>query len=200
MKVLKFGGTSCGTVDSIQSVLSIIKETLKKGEKIAVVFSAMGGVTNQLIETGKRASVSDLSYFDLVKAIEERHFNVVRALIDVKAQSKVFANIRTIINELEDLLKGVSLIREISSRTADLIVSFGERLSTTLIYEILHAQGVDCQFLDARKVIRTNDSFGMAEVDFDTTNRLIQEHFAKTKSLQLITGFIGSTDKAKLQL
>jgi aspartokinase/homoserine dehydrogenase 1 len=91
----------------------------------------------------------------------------------------------------------VSLIREISSRTADLIVSFGERLSTTLIYEILHAQGVDCQFLDARKVIRTNDSFGMAEVDFDTTNRLIQEHFAKTKSLQLITGFIGSTDKGE---
>lgn len=197
MKVLKFGGTSCGTVDSIQSVLSIIKGNLEKGEKIAVVFSAMGGVTNQLIETGKRASVSDLSYFDLVKAIEERHFNVVRALIDVKAQSKVFANIRTIINELEDLLKGVSLIREISSRTADLIVSFGERLSTTLIYEILHAQGVDCQFLDARKVIRTNDSFGMAEVDFDTTNRLIQEHFAKTKSLQLITGFIGSTDKGE---
>jgi aspartokinase/homoserine dehydrogenase 1 len=158
MKVLKFGGTSCGTVESIQSVLSIIKGNLEKGEKIAVVFSAMGGVTNQLIETGKRAAVSDLSYFDLVKAIEERHFNVVRALIDVKAQSKVFANIRTIINELEDLLKGVSLIREISSRTADLIVSFGERLSTTLIYEILHAQGVDCQFLDARKVIRTNDT------------------------------------------
>ena len=133
----------------------------------------------------------------LFRSIENRHFEVVRALIDVKAQSKVFANIRTIINELDDLLKGISLIKEISLRTCDLVVSFGERLSTTLIYEILKAQGIDCQFLDARKVIRTNANFGMAEVDFAVTNRLIQEYFSKTKSLQLITGFIGSTEKGE---
>ncbi|MET3127287.1 aspartokinase/homoserine dehydrogenase 1 [Arcicella rosea] len=197
MKVLKFGGTSCGTTESIQAVLGIIKGKQAKGEKIAAVFSAMGGVTNQLLKAGDLASTGDTTYFDIVKGIEDRHFTVVRALIDVKAQSKVFANIRTIINELEDLLKGVSLIREISARTSDLIVSFGERLSTTLIHEILHAQGVDCQFLDARKVIRTDANFGMAAVNFEVTNRQIQEHFAKTKSLQLITGFIGSTEKGE---
>lgn len=197
MKVLKFGGTSCGTTESIQAVLGIIKGKQAKGEKIAAVFSAMGGVTNQLLKAGDLASTGDTSYFDIVKGIEDRHFTVVRALIDVKSQSKVFANIRTIINELEDLLKGVSLIREISARTSDLIVSFGERLSTTLIHEILHAQGVDCQFLDARKVIRTDANFGMAAVNFEVTNRQIQEHFAKTKSLQLITGFIGSTEKGE---
>lgn len=197
MKVLKFGGTSCGTTESIQAVLEIIKGKQAKGEKIAAVFSAMGGVTNQLLKAGDLASTGDTTYFDIVKGIEDRHFTVVRALIDVKAQSKVFANIRTIINELEDLLKGVSLIREISARTSDLIVSFGERLSTTLIHEILHAQGVDCQFLDARKVIRTDANFGMAAVNFEVTNRQIQEHFAKTKSLQLITGFIGSTEKGE---
>ncbi|MEA5138994.1 bifunctional aspartate kinase/homoserine dehydrogenase I [Arcicella rigui] len=197
MKVLKFGGTSCGTTESIQAVLGIIKGKQAKGEKIAAVFSAMGGVTNQLLKAGDLASTGDTSYFDIVKGIEDRHFTVVRALIDVKAQSKVFANIRTIINELEDLLKGVSLIREISARTSDLIVSFGERLSTTLIYEILHAQGVDCQFLDARKVVRTDAHFGMAAVNFEVTNRQIQTYFAKTKSLQLITGFIGSTEKGE---
>lgn len=197
MKVLKFGGTSCGTTESIQAVLGIIKGKQAKGEKIAAVFSAMGGVTNQLLKAGDLASTGDTTYFDIVKGIEDRHFTVVRALIDVKAQSKVFANIRTIINELEDLLKGVSLIREISARTSDLIVSFGERLSTTLIHEILHAQGVDCQFLDARKVIKTDANFGMAAVNFEVTNRQIQEHFAKTKSLQLITGFIGSTEKGE---
>lgn len=197
MKVLKFGGTSCGTTESIQAVLGIIKGKQAKGEKIAAVFSAMGGVTNQLLKAGDLASTGDTAYFDIVKGIEDRHFTVVRALIDVKAQSKVFANIRTIINELEDLLKGVSLIREISARTSDLIVSFGERLSTTLIYEILHAQGVDCQFLDARKVVRTDAHFGMAAVNFEVTNRQIQAHFAKTKSLQLITGFIGSTEKGE---
>jgi aspartokinase/homoserine dehydrogenase 1 len=197
MKVLKFGGTSCGTVESIQAVLGIIKGKQAKGEQVAAVFSAMGGVTNRLIETGQKASTNDLTYFDTVKAIEERHFEVVRALIDVKAQSKVFANIRTIINELEDLLKGVSLIREISPRTGDLIVSFGERLSTTLIYSILNAEGVDCQYLDARKVIRTNDNFGMASVDFAVTDAQIQAYFAQTKALQLITGFIGSTEKGE---
>ena len=197
MKVLKFGGTSCGTIDSIQAVLGIIKGKQAKGEQVAAVFSAMGGVTNQLLKAGDLASVGDTTYFDLIKEIENRHFTVVRALIDVKSQSKVFANIRTIINELEDLLKGVSLIREISSRTSDLIVSFGERLSTTLIYEILHAQGVDCQFLDARKVVRTDGNFGMAAVNFEVTNAQIQTYFSKTKSLQLITGFIGSTEKGE---
>jgi aspartokinase/homoserine dehydrogenase 1 len=197
MKVLKFGGTSCGTIDSIQAVLSIIKSKQAKGEQVAAVFSAMGGVTNQLLKAGDLASVGDTTYFDLVKEIENRHFTVVRALIDVKSQSKVFANIRTTINELEDLLKGVSLIREISDRTSDLIVSFGERLSTTLIYEILHAQGVDCQFLDARKVVRTDGNFGMAAVNFEVTNAQIQTYFSKTKSLQLITGFIGSTEKGE---
>ncbi len=197
MKVLKFGGTSCGTTESIQAVLGIIKGKIAQGAQVAAVFSAMGGVTNQLLKAGDLASTGDTSYFDIVKGIEDRHFTVVRALIDVKAQSKVFANIRTIINELEDLLKGVSLIREISARTSDLIVSFGERLSTTLIYEILHAQGVDCQFLDARKVIKTDANFGMAAVNFAETNQLIQAYFAKRKALQLITGFIGSTDKGE---
>ncbi len=197
MKVLKFGGTSCGTVNSIQAVLEIIKGKQAQEKGVAAVFSAMGGVTNKLLEAGLKATEGDLTYLDIVQAIENRHFEVVRALIDVKSQSKVFANIRTIINELDDLLKGISLIRETSNRTSDLVVSFGERLSTTLIYEILHAQGVDCQYLDARKVIRTNANFGMAEVDFEVTNRQIQEHFSKTKSLQLITGFIGSTEKGE---
>ncbi len=197
MKVLKFGGTSCGTATSIQLVLNIIKAKQAKEGQIAAVFSAMGGVTNKLIEAGHLATQNDSTYFDIVREIENRHFEVVRALINVKLQSKVFANIRTIINELEDLLKGVSLIREISTRTSDLIVSFGERLSTTLIHEILHAQGVDCQYLDARKVIRTDATFGIASVDFAVTNRQIQEHFSKTKSFQLITGFIGSTEKGE---
>jgi bifunctional aspartokinase / homoserine dehydrogenase 1 len=197
MKVLKFGGTSCGTVASIQAVLEIIKGKQAQEKGVAAVFSAMGGVTNKLLEAGAKATDGDLTYLEIIQAIENRHFEVVRALIDVKSQSKVFANIRTIINELDDLLKGISLIRETSTRTSDLVVSFGERLSTTLIYEILKAQGVDCQYLDARKVVRTNANFGMAEVNFEVTNRQIQEHFSKTKSLQLITGFIGSTEKGE---
>jgi aspartokinase/homoserine dehydrogenase 1 len=115
-------------------------------------------------------------------------------LIEIKNQSRVFANIRTLFNELEDVLKGISLIKELSQRSLDLIVSFGERLCTTLIYEILKSQGIDCQYLDARKLINTNSNFGMAEVNFEKTNAQIQDYFSKTSSLQLITGFIGAND------
>ncbi len=194
MKVLKFGGTSCGNQESIQAVIEIIKSKIAKNEKFAVVFSAMGGLTNKLIETADLAVKADDSYFELLKEAEERHFAVVRALIEIKNQSRVFANIRTLFNELEDVLKGISLIKELSQRSLDLIVSFGERLSTTLIFEILKSQNLDCQYLDARKIINTNSNFGMAEVNFEKTNAQIQDYFSKTSSLQLITGFIGAND------
>lgn len=193
MKVLKFGGTSVGTVESINQVIQIIKENLDEGRKIAVVYSAMGGVTNRLIDIGKMASQSDPEYSDQLRSVEERHFNAVRGLIDVKNQSGAIAKVKGLFNELEDLLRGVSLIKELSIRTLDLIVSFGERLSTTIVTETLKNRGIDAEFLDARKVIKTNDVFGYADVNFDLTNELIRKYFAQTNKLQCITGFIGST-------
>ena len=193
MKVLKFGGTSVGTVESINQVIQIIKENLDEGRKIAVVYSAMGGVTNRLIEIGKMASQSDPEYTEQLRSVEERHFNAVRGLIDVKNQSGAIAKVKGLFNELEDLLRGVSLIKELSLRTLDLIVSFGERLSTTIITETLKNRGIDAEFLDARKVIKTNDVFGYADVNFELTNELIRKYFAQTNKLQCITGFISST-------
>lgn len=193
MKVLKFGGTSVGTVESINQVIQIIKENLDEGLKIAVIYSAMGGVTNRLIETGKMAAQSDPEYLEQLRLLEERHFNAIRGLIDVKNQSGAIAKVKGLLNELEDLLRGVFLIKELSMRTLDLIVSFGERLSTTVITEALKNRGIDAEFLDARKVIKTNDAFGHADVNFEMTNELIRKHFAQTNKLQCITGFIGST-------
>lgn len=193
MKVLKFGGTSVGTVESINQVIQIIKENLDEGLKIAVVYSAMGGVTNRLIEVGKLASQADTEYLETLRSLEERHFNAVRGLIDIKNQSSAIAKVKGLFNELEDLLRGVSLIKELSMRTLDLIVSFGERLSTTIITETLKNRGIEAEFLDARKVIKTNDIFGYADVNFELTNELIRKHFAQTNKLQCITGFIGST-------
>ena len=197
MNVLKFGGTSVGSVESIKQVINIIEEHRRNDSDIAVVFSAMGGVTNQLIEIGRMATNGNTDYSELVRRIEDRHFNVVKALIPVKEQSKVFAGIRGVINELEDLLRGVSLIRELSARTLDLITSFGERLSTVVITECLKSRGVSAQFCDARTIIKTDDQFGHAEVNYTLTNQLIQEYFAKSTALQLITGFIASTEKGE---
>ncbi len=205
MQVLKFGGTSVGSVDSIKQVIQIIEnhrrgDGLQEGSQIAVVFSAMGGITNQLIEIGRMATNGEPDYMELVRRIEDRHFNVVKALIPIKEQGKVFAHIRGIINELEDLLRGVSLIRELTLRTHDLITSFGERLSTTVITECVNSRGIAAQFCDARKIIKTDTQFGQAEVNYTLTNQLIQDYFAKSAErpgapVQMITGFIGSTEK-----
>jgi len=193
MKVLKFGGTSVGTIESINQVIQIIEENLNEGHKIAVVFSAMGGVTNKLIEIGKLASISDLEYLNILKSVEERHILAIKGLIDIKNQSSSIAKVKGLFNELEDLLRGVTLIKELSNRTGDLIVSFGERLSTTIITETLKNRGIDAAFLDARKIIKTNDNFGYADVNFELTNNLIKKYFGQTNQLQCITGFIGST-------
>jgi aspartokinase/homoserine dehydrogenase 1 len=200
MQVLKFGGTSVGTVESIKQVIQIIDNHRQNGDQITVVFSAMGGITNQLIEIGRMATTGETDYMELVRRIEDRHFNVIKALIPVKEQSKVFAHIRGIINELEDLLRGVSLIRELTLRTHDLITSFGERLSTTVITECVKSRGIPAQFCDARTIIKTNAQFGQAEVNYNLTNQLVQDYFAKTNDragapVQMVTGFIGSTEK-----
>lgn len=146
MKVLKFGGTSVGSVDSIKTVISILENNLANGERIAVVFSAMGGVTNRLIEIGKMAAAGNAEYIEFLKVVEERHFAIVRGMINVKNQSSTFAAVRGLFNELGDILKGVSWIKELSERTLDLIMSFGERLSTLVITEILKSKGVTANF------------------------------------------------------
>lgn len=197
MKVLKFGGTSVGTADSIQRVIDIILKNLTQGNEIAVVFSAMGGVTNQLIEAGRQAASGNEAYLELIRGLEKRHFDVIKTLIGVKAQGKVFATIKGQLNELEDLLRGVFLIRELSARTLDLVLSFGERLSTGIIYECLKHRDLDVTYCDARQLIRTDSTFGMAKVDFAVTNQLIRNYFAGNKSLQLITGFISSTERGE---
>ncbi|GAA4417141.1 bifunctional aspartate kinase/homoserine dehydrogenase I [Nibrella viscosa] len=200
MIVLKFGGTSVGSVDSIKQIINIIEQHRQEDMSIAVVLSAMSGVTNQLIEIGRMATNGNPDYLELVRRIEDRHFNVIKALIPVKEQSKVFASIRGVINELEDLLRGVSLIRELSPRTLDLIMSFGERLSTAIVTECIKSRGIPAVFCDARQLIKTDSQFGQAEVNYTLTNQLIQDFFARNTALQtggipLITGFIGSTEK-----
>lgn len=193
MKVLKFGGTSVGTIESIKKVIAILQNNIENGNQLAVVFSAMGGVTNRLIEIGQLATEGKIEYIEQLKRVEERHFEAVRGLIDVKNQSAAIAKIKGLFNELEDLLKGISFIKELSPRTLDFVVSFGERLSTTLITEALKNKGIAAEFLDSRNVVKTNANFGFADVNFTLTNELITAHFYKSTDLQCITGFMAST-------
>lgn len=194
MKVLKFGGTSVGTVESINKVIEILEKTVANNTKTIVVFSALGGVTNRLIEIGKLAANNDIEYLEHLKSVEERHFNVIRGLIDVKNQSASIAKVKGIINEIEDLLRGISLIQELSDRTMDLLLSFGERLSTTIVHNTLLNRNINADFVDARNIISTNSNFGNAEVDFEKTNKTIVEYYKDKNNLQCVTGFIASNE------
>ncbi len=192
MKVLKFGGTSVGTVDSINQVIEIIQNNVNEGHEVAVIFSAMGGVTNRFIEIGQMAAKGDQEYAEHLHSVEERHFNAIRGLIGVKQQSSLIAKVKVIFNEIEDLLRGISLIRDISPRTMDLLLSFGERLSTTIISSTLTARETEATFIDSREVIKTDSQFNNANVDFGQTNANIKRIASESKGVLCITGFIGS--------
>lgn len=193
MKILKFGGTSVGDSRSIRNVLDIVSSYHEKNVAVAVVVSAMSGVTNKLIETGRKASGTDESFRTLLKEIEEKHYQAIRDLIEAKRQSHVFAKVKYMFNELDDLLHGVFLLKELSLRTLDLVQSFGERLSAYVLSECLQQQGIEAEYLDSRTLVKTDKSFGRAKVNFKITNENIVNYFSHRKSLQVITGFIGST-------
>jgi len=193
MKVLKFGGSSVATPERIKSVIEIVKPYLV-GEPITLVFSAFGGVTDILIKLSQQAWTGDESYKINLKQLEDRHIDAVRALITVQRQSSILAKVKTTINELEDVLHGIYLVKERTPRTLDFVMSFGERLSAYIISEAFIDKNIACEYLDARKAIRTDGNFGHAKVDFEVTNKLLHEHYKFHTDLQVVTGFIATSD------
>jgi aspartokinase/homoserine dehydrogenase 1 len=195
MKVMKFGGSSVATPARIKDVMEIVKPHLK-GE-VAIVFSAFGAVTDTLILISKLALEGNLDYKEKLSALENRHLEAVTQLINIQRQSSILAQVKFMINELEDLLHGIYLVKERTPRTLDFIMSFGERLSAYIISQAFKDAGHDVAFLDARQVIRTDNHFGYAKVDFDTTNRLIQDHFKHHPEVQIITGFVATSESGE---
>lgn len=193
MKVLKFGGTSVGSSENIKKVADIVSTRTAEGKTIVVV-SAMSGITNLLIDSSEKSAKGDDSYKEAIKIIEDKHFKVIRDLISINEQSSIIANVKVLLNQLEDVLHGVSLVKELSKKTSDYIVSFGELLSSTIIAEVLGAVWVD-----SKELIKTDDNFGNAQVNFSLTNSLIEKYFSSRKEqLFILPGFISSTEKGQL--
>lgn len=195
MKVIKFGGSSVATPERIKAVINIVKPYSQSD--VAIVFSAFGGVTDVLIQLSTLALEGNADYKKKLEEVETHHLNAVRNLISIKNQSSILAQVKIQINELEDVLQGVFLVKERTLRTLDYIMSFGERLSAYIISEAMKDAGLAAEYLDARKVIRTDNQFGYAKVDFDVTNKLIAEHFKFHDALQIITGFIATSESGE---
>jgi bifunctional aspartokinase / homoserine dehydrogenase 1 len=191
-KVAKFGGTSVATSQNIKKVLGIIKQ---QKENLAVVVSAFGNLENEpkitdlLIQTAQIAVKKDLDYLKKLQIFEQKHFLISKEL-DLKSEQ--LEEIKLIIKELEDLLKGIFLLQELSDKSLDFVMSFGERLSAQIISFYITNQGIETEFLDARKLIKTDSNFGKAKVDFEQTNKSIQNFFEIAQKLQIVTGFIAS--------
>ncbi len=192
MKVLKFGGSSVGSAETIEKVVEIIRTTVKSGP-CAVVLSAMQGTTDSLIEAGRSAERGDDGYIEILSNISQRHIDTIHQLFDDKPNHGVLDFVETTIKELENLCEGVRLIRELSSKTLDRILSFGEIVSTRIVSAKLTAAGLDNEWKDSRLVIKTDSNHGFGAVDFAETNRLIDEYFeTSTAKLHIFPGFIAS--------
>ncbi|MBP9741907.1 MAG: bifunctional aspartate kinase/homoserine dehydrogenase I [Burkholderiales bacterium] len=192
MKVLKFGGTSVGSVEALNQVLNIIQKNLINDEKIVVVCSAMAGVTNSLIEAGRLAAVADSKHKQLITDIEEKHLEIISLIISNNTQ-EIIGEIKELIKELEHILTGVFLLGELSPRTQDLIAGFGELLSCKVIAKYLQQYNINAKFSDSRQLIKTNNNFGNAQVDFEATNKALHQFYKHLDYIPIITGFIAST-------
>ncbi len=194
MRVLKFGGTSVANAENINKVIEIVKHALSN-EKLVVVVSALGGTTDALIHAGKTAANGEEQYKEFLQNIEQRHLQLIKELIPVSEQSSILSKIKSHCNELESICEGVFLLRELSDRTLDRIMSFGELMSSIIISFKLESLGLSQQWTDARSLIVTNSNYGSAAVNFDATNKCIH-HFINqsTKQVFLVPGFIAADE------
>jgi aspartokinase/homoserine dehydrogenase 1 len=196
MKIIKFGGSSVENIQNIQLVFAILEEKLQEGD-LAVVFSALGGVTEQLFSLAKIAMEGKDAYREGLAALEEKHLSLVEGLLPLEDRAEGSGYVRQRIQELEDLYHGIYLIKEQSPRTLDSVVSFGERLSTFILSKALASRGIPTHFVDAREIILTDDRFGHARVDEEQTSARIQAYFAKHPGVKVVTGFIAATAKGE---
>jgi aspartokinase/homoserine dehydrogenase 1 len=175
-------------------VIAIVKERVKTNQVIVVV-SAMSGVTDQLILLAQSASQGNEAYKTIIQNLEQKHLDAVRALLPIQQQSGTLSMVKQLINEIESNCDGLFMLRELTMRMQDRLISYGEILSSKIIAAAFEAEGVDQVWLDSRAVIKTNSKYFNAVVDKELTNKTIQQYFATPSNkhaLYMAPGFIAS--------
>ena len=189
MKVLKFGGSSVADAGSIQKVVEIIRRVEMPA---VIVLSAMHGVTDNLIDAGRMAERGEATFADCIENVRERHIRAAGELMGSIAGSTL-SHIDEKISELANLCRGVALVRELSPRTLDNILSLGELLSTRIVSDYLSSINCENAWVDSRHLVRTDSGFGNAAVDHSVTRERVAEYFQTSgSSLFIVPGFIAS--------
>lgn len=188
MKVLKFGGTSVGSVNSMSNVKKIVEAV---DDKVIVVVSALGGITDKLIKTSTMAANGDSGYEKEMKEIVNRHIEMVYTVIPAGQKRELLLDcVNELLSELKDIFQGIYLIRDLSPKTSATIVSYGERLSSIIVATLIEG----AQWFDSRLFIKTEKKHNKHILDSELTTRLVRETFHDIPQISLVPGFI-STDK-----
>ena len=192
MRVMKFGGSSIADSGRIRSIIEIVIKENQRSPVLAVVVSAFGGTTDLLLKAGRGALQKDEGYLKILNHLKEKHFAIIETLISPESNSLI-EEVDHRFSELSAVLKGIFLIGELTGRSRDLLMSFGERLSAFIIAAAMNQVGIDARFLDARNIIVTDGSFGGAQVLREKTDTQIRNYFEQNADLQIVTGFIAAT-------
>ena len=186
MKVLKFGGTSVGSVESILSLKAIVEKEAQK-QPVIVVVSALGGITDKLIATSVLAQKGDETWKDEFQAMVERHHKMIDTIItDPRKREQLFNIVDSLFEQLRSIYFGVYLIHDLSKKTQDAIVSYGERLSSNIVATLV--QGA--KWYDSREFIKTVRKNHKNTLDSELTNRLVRRTFSDLQRISLVPGFI----------
>ena len=183
---MKFGGTSVGSVNSMLNVKKIVESV---DDKVIVVVSALGGITDKLIKTSRMASEGDSGYEKEMKEIVNRHIEMVYTVIPAGQKRELLLDcVNELLNELKDIFQGIYLIRDLSPKTSATIVSYGERLSSIIVATLING----AQWFDSRQFIKTEKKHNKNILDTELTNKLVCETFKEIPEVSLVPGFISS--------
>ncbi|OAB78983.1 bifunctional aspartate kinase/homoserine dehydrogenase I [Cochleicola gelatinilyticus] len=195
MRVLKFGGTSVGTIASLRNVLSIVEKASKE-DRLIVVVSAFGGVTDQLLKAGLLASKNDPSFNSVFDAIKRRHLEVATAFgIEEETTSKLYSYL----SELEDMLRGIYYINELSEKTTNRLCAYGELCSSLLITEAMKLEGLSVNRKNATELIITSNGKSKQTIRYAATNANITSYFqTSSERITVLPGFVAATETGEL--
>lgn len=193
MKVLKFGGTSVGSIDNIRRIIEIVASEKKAGNNVLLVCSAFNKITDQLINAGKLAEKRDDTYLEILRNIKDRHLDAIHSLITKKSiKPDLLDELEEGLQRVENILGGIHLLGELSDKTLARLVSFGERLSCFIIAGALKEARLKGIYVNATQLVMTDNDYLSAKVDFDRTNKNIIDFFEGLDGIAVVTGFIGS--------
>ena len=199
MLALKFGGTSVGSPGALEKVIDILRKPGLKGKTAFVVVSAFSGITDSLIDLSRKAASGDSSYSKKLLEMKKRHIDTITRFLTGNDFDNCSEKLEQGFSELTRVVDGVSMLRDLSPRSLDLIMSFGERFSASIFTAILSARGFNAVYVDSRPLIKTSGDYGKAVVHTEESFSLIRSWYSGVKKkkgspLPVVTGFIGSAN------